>query len=169
MGDSTDHNAAALMASLKPILDDLVGLGKKRINVTTDSPTNQYRNKDMFYLCKQFTVAHLMENGLRETVHAVYSDSDIKYNREKVPKLKFISGTMKIHEMLYTVSEVVLKSKNMSKDSKYTIQTLMLDNGDFIAWSNLLDGFEKQLLPARDSFNSFKTPIVLHVCRMAGS
>ena len=54
MGVSTNHTAPALMASLLPLLKELRDSGIRHLNVITDSPTSQYRNKGMFWLVKVF-------------------------------------------------------------------------------------------------------------------
>ena len=54
MGNSTNHTAPAVMASLLPLLKELEMSGIKHINVISDSPTSQYRNKGMFWLVKNF-------------------------------------------------------------------------------------------------------------------
>ena len=42
------------MASLLPLLKELEMSGIKHVNVISDSPTSQYRNKGMFWLVKTF-------------------------------------------------------------------------------------------------------------------
>ena len=48
------------MASLLPLLKELEISGIKHVNVISDSPTSQYRNKEMFWLlktfCKEFNI-----------------------------------------------------------------------------------------------------------------
>ena len=60
MGNSTNHRAPTLMASLLPLLKELEISGIKHVNVISDPPTSQYRNKEMFWLlktfCKEFNI-----------------------------------------------------------------------------------------------------------------
>ena len=57
LSDCTDHKAPALMTSIRPILNDLVDKGIKKINVVSDSPTSQYQNRRMVWIlhccCKE--------------------------------------------------------------------------------------------------------------------
>ena len=52
MGNSTNHRASTLMGSLLPLLKELEISGIKHVNVISDSPTSQYRNKEMFWLLR---------------------------------------------------------------------------------------------------------------------
>ena len=54
MSDNTDLKAPAMMINIKPILEKLLKQEKKLINIISDSPTCQYRNRKMFYLVQQF-------------------------------------------------------------------------------------------------------------------
>ena len=56
MSDDTDHKAPAVFASIQPILKQFVQDGAHKINIASDSPTSQYRNKHIFYLMKEFTM-----------------------------------------------------------------------------------------------------------------
>ena len=47
ISDCTDHKAPAIMTSIGPDLNDLVDKGIKIINVLSDSPTSQHRNRRM--------------------------------------------------------------------------------------------------------------------------
>ena len=47
ISDCTDHKAPAIMTSIGPGLNDLVDKGIKIINVLSDSPTSQHRNRRM--------------------------------------------------------------------------------------------------------------------------
>ena len=55
LSDHTSHQAAAVMVSVKPVLESLVKNGKVKINIVSDSPTSQYRNKKIFYMIQQFS------------------------------------------------------------------------------------------------------------------
>ena len=167
MGDSTDHKAPAVMASLRDILKWFAESGTKKIIMISDSPTNQYRNKGMFWLCKQFceefgiemvwiylevghgkgvpdgigatvkkaiqdlmlrnpdvpmyTVDDLLESGLREAVPSVgihtYDQESLEQFYDAVLKLNPIIGTMKIHEMVYKLSNGVVQMHSKDKSS----------------------------------------------------
>ena len=55
LSDETDHKAAATWASMSPILNQCVEKGGiKKINIVSDSPTSQYRNKSIFYFMQDF-------------------------------------------------------------------------------------------------------------------
>ena len=69
LGDSTDHKAPAIMASLKEILDDLIKEGAKQINIITDSPMSQYRNKSIFWFISKFCE----DNGI--AINWIYLES----------------------------------------------------------------------------------------------
>lgn len=58
MSDDTDHGAAAVFASIEPILMSFVAAGKKEIDVISDSPLSQYRNKSIFWYIKKFAEKH---------------------------------------------------------------------------------------------------------------
>ena len=58
LSDCTDHRAAAVWASLKPILQRGIANGQSNIVIVSDSPTSQYRNKDIFYLNNAFATEH---------------------------------------------------------------------------------------------------------------
>ena len=47
ISDCTDHKAPAIMTSIGPGLNDLADKGIKIINVLSDSPTSQHRNRRM--------------------------------------------------------------------------------------------------------------------------
>ena len=51
----TSRNAPAVFASIEPILIDFVNSGSKRINIVSDSPFSQYRNKGIFWYLKEFS------------------------------------------------------------------------------------------------------------------
>ena len=53
LSDFTEHKASACLVSLQPIIADLKSRSVKSINIVSDSPTSQYRNKTMFYLMKK--------------------------------------------------------------------------------------------------------------------
>ena len=52
--DCTDHKAAAVITNLNNILSSLASQGKAKINIISDSPLCQYRNKKIFWLMLQF-------------------------------------------------------------------------------------------------------------------
>ena len=54
MGNSTKHTTPTVMEGLLPLLKELEMSGIKHVNVISDSPTSQYRNKGMFWLVKTF-------------------------------------------------------------------------------------------------------------------
>ena len=53
--DCTDHSAPAVFASIESVMQDLVANGKNTINVVSDSPLSQYRNKKVFWMIEQFS------------------------------------------------------------------------------------------------------------------
>ena len=57
ISDCTDHKAPAIMTSMRLVLNDLVDKGIKKVNVVSDSPTSQYRNRRMVWIlhccCKE--------------------------------------------------------------------------------------------------------------------
>ena len=53
--DCTDHSAPAVFASIESVMQDLVANGKNTINVESDSPLSQYRNKNVFWMIEQFS------------------------------------------------------------------------------------------------------------------
>ena len=52
LSDATDHTASAVITSIEPLLENFVETGKKKVNIVSDSPTSQYRNKKVFWLVK---------------------------------------------------------------------------------------------------------------------
>ena len=48
--DHKIHQTAAVMVSIKSVLEILVNNGKVKLNIISDSPTSQYRNKKIFYM-----------------------------------------------------------------------------------------------------------------------
>ncbi|XP_042223146.1 uncharacterized protein LOC121867307 isoform X2 [Homarus americanus] len=58
MSDSKDYTTAAVWAGLEKILLTLVQVGKNKINIISDSPTNRYRNKSNFYYMSDFAHAY---------------------------------------------------------------------------------------------------------------
>ena len=130
MGDSTNHTAPAVMASLLPLLKEFGEAGIKQLNVISDSPTSQYRNKGMSWLIKTFykdvkksienlmlsnpsvpmyTVDDLLKNGLEEAIPSIglytYQEEDIIKFRNDIPKLKPMKGTMKLYEVQYILEQ----------------------------------------------------------------
>ena len=69
LSDHTSHQAAAVMVSVKPVLESLIKNGKVKINIVSDSPTSQYRNKKIFYIIQQFA------NEYEVTVHWIYLEA----------------------------------------------------------------------------------------------
>ena len=53
--DCTDHSAPAVFASIESVMQDLVANDKNTINVVSDSPLSQYRNKKVFWMTEQFS------------------------------------------------------------------------------------------------------------------
>ena len=66
LSDHTSNQAAAVMVSVKPVLESLVKNGKVKINIVRDSPTSQYRNKKIFYMIQQ------LANDYEVAVHWIY-------------------------------------------------------------------------------------------------
>ena len=60
IGNSTNHTAPAVMASLLPLLKELEMSRIKHVNLISDSPNSQYCNKGMFWflktLCEEFNI-----------------------------------------------------------------------------------------------------------------
>ena len=48
------HRTAAVMVSIKSVLEILVNNGKVKLNIISYLPTSQYRNKKIFYMIQQF-------------------------------------------------------------------------------------------------------------------
>ena len=69
LSDHTSDQAAAVIVSVKPVLESLVKNGKVKINIVSDSPTSQYRNKKFFYMIQQFA------NEYEVTVHWIYLEA----------------------------------------------------------------------------------------------
>ena len=69
LSDHTRHQVAAVMVSVKPVLESLVKNGKVKINIVSDLPTSQYRNKKIFYMIQQFA------NEYEVTVHWIYLEA----------------------------------------------------------------------------------------------
>ena len=70
LSDSTYRGAEAVVASLTPILTKFVEKGVSFINVVSDSPMSQYRNKTIFWFMKTFGMTNnikmrwiFLENG----------------------------------------------------------------------------------------------------------
>ena len=61
LSDYTDHKAAAVMASMKAILTDLIGKGEKLIYIVSNPTSSQYRNKKMFWLASKFLLEYEIE------------------------------------------------------------------------------------------------------------
>ena len=59
ISDCTVHKANAVYASLEPVLENMMEDNEiHKINVVSDSPTSQYRNKYLFWLMHQFATKH---------------------------------------------------------------------------------------------------------------
>ena len=56
LSDCTDHRADAIIGSVNPVLVDLAAKGKKFLNIISDSPLNQYRNKKIFWLIQELAI-----------------------------------------------------------------------------------------------------------------
>ena len=69
MSDHTDHKAPAVMISIKSILEKLIKQEKKLINIISNSPNSQYRNRKMFYLVQQFAKEY------RVTIRWIYLEA----------------------------------------------------------------------------------------------
>ena len=69
LSDYIDYKAAAVMASMKPILTDLIEKGKKLIYIVSDLPSSQYWNKKMFWLTSHFAMEYEIALGW------IYSES----------------------------------------------------------------------------------------------
>ena len=50
LSDCTDHKAGTVFTSMEPALNDFVKEGKNMVNIISDSPTSQYRNKKIFWM-----------------------------------------------------------------------------------------------------------------------
>ena len=50
ISNDTRHGAEAIIASITPILDKIVAKNTKFINIISDSPLSQYRNKKVFWV-----------------------------------------------------------------------------------------------------------------------
>ena len=69
LSDYTDHKSAAVMTSIVPMLKNFVEGGKTTINIVSDSPTLQYRNRKIFYLIHQFAEEYNV------TLHWIYLEA----------------------------------------------------------------------------------------------
>ena len=69
LSDVTDHKAGAVFASLKPIFQCYINVGVNHLNIISDSPTSQYRNKKIFWLMQQFC------NDNQVTMEWIYLES----------------------------------------------------------------------------------------------
>ena len=54
ISDQTDHKASAVFASLEPILLKYCQANAHHFNIISDSPTSQYRNKNVFWFMSKF-------------------------------------------------------------------------------------------------------------------
>ena len=54
LSDSADHKAEAIHNAMRPTISKLVGQGKKRFVICSDSPTAQYRNAKNVFLMRRF-------------------------------------------------------------------------------------------------------------------
>ena len=54
ISDHTDHKASAVFASLEPILLKYCQANVHHFNIISDSPTSQYRNKNVFWFMSKF-------------------------------------------------------------------------------------------------------------------
>ena len=62
ISDCTDHKAPAVMTSIKPILDDILAkTDVTKINIISDSPTSQYRNRTMCWLLHSYCAENFVE------------------------------------------------------------------------------------------------------------
>ena len=68
MSDYTDHKAPAVFATINPV-KEMVESGKKKINIVSDSPTSQCRNRKLFYLLQQFSLKYQI------TLHWIYLEA----------------------------------------------------------------------------------------------
>ena len=50
LSDCTDHKAGTVFTSMEPALNDFVKEGKNMVNIISDSPISQYRNKKIFWM-----------------------------------------------------------------------------------------------------------------------
>ena len=60
LSDDTNHGAPAVIASLKSILEEFAQKSKT-INVVSDSPLSQYRNKSIFWFMGKFAKEHSLQ------------------------------------------------------------------------------------------------------------
>ena len=61
ISDCIDQKAPAIMTSIRPALEDLLNHGISTINIISDSPSLQYRNKCMFWLIQNFFAERKVE------------------------------------------------------------------------------------------------------------
>ena len=61
ISDITDHKASVVMPSLYQVFEDLYQDGIWKINIISDSPTSQYRNRHMVWLLQSYCGKRLME------------------------------------------------------------------------------------------------------------
>ena len=137
MSDDTDHKAPAVFASIQPILKQFVQDGTHKINIVSDSPTSQYRNKHIFYLMKEFTMEfqvpiewiYLEANhgkGIPDDIGAVVKQaiSDIvpfnpetpQYSCSDILKLGLVDAIPSINVSTFTsshIADIKLKLPNL--------------------------------------------------------
>ena len=69
ISDSSDHKAEAIHCAIKQKIVELVGNGKKRIVICSDSPTSQYRNAKNIYLMKKIAME------LKITIRLIFTEA----------------------------------------------------------------------------------------------
>ena len=58
LSDFTDHGEPAIIASISPVMENLIQEGCSSINIVSDSPMSQYRNKTIFWFMETFAKKH---------------------------------------------------------------------------------------------------------------
>ena len=64
------NKASDVFSSINPILEDVINDCVEKVSVVSDSPTSQYRNKNMFWLMENFVKEHNI------ALHWIYLESN---------------------------------------------------------------------------------------------
>ncbi len=100
ISDSTVHTSVGVMASLFPILNNYITSNKKRITIISDSPSSQYRNKNIVYAVHEFVA----DNKI--TLKWINLESGRGKLRLAAPKIPF-------YTKLYAVDRFAVKDKQI--------------------------------------------------------
>ena len=153
MGNSTYYTVPAVMVNLLPLLKELEMYGIRRINVISDSPVSQYRNKGMFWLVKNFC------EDFNTTVEWIYLESS---HGKGIPDgigatVKKAFGNLMLSNpsvSMYSVEDLL---KNGLQENVPSIGLYTYDEEDIIKFQNAIP----KLKPMKGTMKLHKTEYIL--------